>query len=73
MRVVHQSDKPTVFGELFGPGEDREHRVLAFQAHMTSFLRRDGLPDAVETDEHKIEALAEADQAALMKNLGKRK
>ena len=74
--VDQQSDKPAVFDGFFRflrPGEDREQRVLAFQAHMTAFHGQEGVQIVVGTEEHIKVALAGADQEALMKEFGKKK
>ena len=64
--MVQQSE-PAVFDGVFKSGEDRQQRVLVFQAHMTAFLRQEDCLDVVESDGCIKVGLAGVDHEALKK------
>lgn len=58
---------------MFRAGEDRQQKVLVFQAHMAAVLRQKGCLDAVETDERTGAGRIGADEEAPKKDFGDKK
>lgn len=68
-RIVQQS-VPAIFDGVFKSGEDKQQRVMVFQAQMTAFLRQEGCLDVVESDEHIKVGMAGVDHGDLRNQFG---
>ena len=68
-KVVQQTE-PAVFTGVFKKGEDRQMRVMFFEAQMTALFRQEDCLEAVETTEHIRVGVKGADIQALKDEFG---
>ncbi|CAN0574107.1 unnamed protein product, partial [Laminaria digitata] len=68
-KVVQQTE-PAVFYGLFKKGEDRQMRVMFFEAQMTALFRQENCLEAIETTEHIRVGVPGGDIQALKDNFG---